>query len=474
MFVEGEELPNVYIGFGEPVITLTSSVVEDSFEHNKELRNLVDYINGLQESIEVFENLYDKDSATVGQYGKNYIMSTTGNTTYTFNHDYGYGVPAMIPFEFFDKDMTLISKPEYTNPEEKVPNSITTPANCVYTRMNLFNSFGGSDDSNLMFVEGEKLPNIYIGFGKPVALIDPHSLGTGGSKELSIRANTPTVQANNQDSRLENYDFFKYPLLPSWGHEYMQSWYKKIYSASESVIINLDGDSVTQTGARNTIIKKIMRIGGFPSEQLTTNNNGYGNRSTQEYVGTGLYYPRDEDPDKYPWESDIERFPNGILDDSMSQNPDLLIFGFGINDATRGRNGEHGVATNLEQRLQMFEDNLDEFLKRVRGSEPVNGRPAYNRSAENLSIILTVPTVPHQPGIARDRENWNQYLRPIIQKKCREYHCAFADFTMRHYDHGFSPNWANNGDMLHPTLETTADYMSVLQDLVYPIGMWNM
>ena len=335
------------IGFGESVITLTSSVVEDSFEHNKELRNLVDFTKTLQESIKIIENLYDKSSAIVGRYGKEYVMSTRENTTYTFNHDYGYGRDGMIPFKFYDKDMILISELHYDNPEEKVPNSITTPIRCVYTQMNLFNYYGGSDDSNLMFVEGEELPDAYIGFGKPTAVIDANALGVGGSKELSIQANTPTVQANNQDSRLENYDFFKYPLLPSWGHEYMQSWYKKIYSASESVIINLDGDSVTQTGARNTIIEKIMRIGGFPSEQLTTNNNGYGNRSTQEYVGTGLYYPRDSDPDKYPWESDIERFPNGILDDSMSQNPDLLIFGFGINDATRGRNGEHGVATNL-------------------------------------------------------------------------------------------------------------------------------
>lgn len=154
----------------------------------------------------------------------------------------------------------------------------------------------------------------------------------------------------------------------------------------------------------------------------------------------------------------------------MERNPDLLICGYGMNDSRVNFKN-----TTIEQRLELFESAYTEVLKRIRGGEAVNGRPAYNKDAEHLSIILCTPTNAKTDGTDyRGYKMWHQHTRSIIQKLCREYYCAFVDFNMVTYDHNWSPNSIWGNDKLHPAKGYTLAYTSILQQLIYPIGLWNI
>ena len=122
-----------------------------------------------------------------------------------------------------------------------------------------------------------------------------------------------------------------------------------------------------------------------------------------------------------------------------------------------------------------------EGLERIRGNVPVNGRPAYNKPIEELSIIICLPTVGGNEDSGRGNYLWNQYIREIIRPLCRKYSCAFADMTMRTYAHNdMSPRiWSTrttNGGYgnIHPNIWSSAHTMSMLQDLIYPVCMWNL
>lgn len=280
-------------------------------------------------------------------------------------------------------------------------------------------------------------------------------------------------KANPLGSDFEMLDFYKYPLYPAWGHEYLNGWYNKLYT-NKNVVIAVDGDSTTDEGLslwnggrRVDMIKKLMcTIGKYPSENITINKNGYGARPTGTYVGEYFNpsFPRDS----------ID-FPNGTLDVTMKQNPDLIVFGYGINDASLTLFPN----TTIQERLNQSEAWLEEALKRIRGNAPVNGRPSYNKSADELGIILCTP-IQAENGNGRGRDIWQQYQRQIFMKLARKYHCAFYDVSARHYDHKFSGTWSQNNttteikaDALHPTPVTNADFMSGIQDLLFPMCLWK-
>ena len=65
-------------------------------------------------------------------------------------------------------------------------------------------------------------------------------------------------------------------------------------------------------------------------------------------------------------------------------------------------------------------------------------------------------------------QNWVDRIRPIIQRLCRDYKCAFVDIAARQHDHEFSTNWSISGDGVHPNTVTGADYMSIFADLLFP------
>lgn len=244
----------------------------------------------------------------------------------------------------------------------------------------------------------------------------------------------------------------------------------KITEVQAGVTIVFEGDSITlgeDGGYRQKCVQNFMAAGGFPAERLRIVNNGAAGCSTQEWVGTGEYYANADH---------LTTDPNGVLDAAMAQSPDLLICAYGINDAVIGEN------LTIEARLKLFEANYREALDRIRGSEPVNDRPAYGRSAEELSVILCMPMncnheALYQPGRAQDQ--WHIYVRQILQRLCREYHCAFCDFAMLTYDATWSANsvWGSDTSApaaLHPRPSFELAIASALQPLVYPMGLWKL
>lgn len=292
----------------------------------------------------------------------------------------------------------------------------------------------------------------------------------------------PAVNNDTVTTTTTAFDYYKYPFTPIWGHEYLEHWYEKIYDGINNIAIALDGDSITQGyaplskvqdaffGMRDYALKRIMKAGNYDLNKLTIRNNGVGGRNTNEWVGNPTY----------ALSSYLSSYPNGFLHTSMSYNPDLLIIGYGMNDADK--NHSMFVGLTLEQRLNLFKTNMEEGLKRIRGNVSVNGRPSYNKSVKDLSIIITLPTMGTVYNTGRTNLEWFQNVRLIIQDLCRRYECAFADFTMRTYAHNDMSIkvWSTlNSDgithgPIHPNKYSMAQIMSQLQDLIYPVCMWNI
>ena len=244
-----------------------------------------------------------------------------------------------------------------------------------------------------------------------------------------------------------------YPSYPVWGHEYLYSWYEKLRT-NQAVKMTWAGDSTTNgsdvvTGfKRHELGKKIMTLGGYDETLVTTINAGHGSQHTGNWLG-GI---KDED----------KRTPNGFLDEDMQGNPDLYVFAYGFNDGSNS----HFPSLSWQERIDRFEENLIEGLERIRGAQ-------YNKSPDDMAIILCTPIAAYDSGRGNTPPVWNDKIRPIIQKACRDYNCAFVDITARQYDHEFSSSWSTNGDMVHPTATTNADYMSMFEPLIFPRLLQN-
>lgn len=334
-----------------------------------------------------------------------------------------------------------------------------------------FTWHGGKDDE-VMFVEGDTLPDHYVEYNgntlnKDVSVL-LENLDIGDVLTESIFKIVTKAKSDHTEHVISVVDAYKYPLTPTWGNEYLASWYNKLFDNSAKLTIDLEGDSITAGGFYNTSIANMMRVAGYSSDKYQIINNGKSSRATGEWVGTGDYYSV---------ETDKTQYPNGILDVGMSNNADLMICAYGGNDAVRGV----GTLT-VEERVALFETNMTEALKRIRGNTPINDRPCYNKSAEELAVILCVPTTAWIGGtepkrLARDYKNWHTFIRPIIQKLCREYQCAFADYAMMGYDNSWSVNniwgWQGHTPTLHPNEAYQRNYSSILQNLIVPIGLWK-
>ena len=269
-------------------------------------------------------------------------------------------------------------------------------------------------------------------------------------------------------------DFYKYPPLPAWGYEYLYSWYEKIYDSCDLVIC-AEGDSTTyegfwnQGGERRTMIGRLLKRAGIGN--VTIENCGYGSATTGHWVGSWV---EDGLKDLEHPVCSRERYPNGTLETDMEYEPDLLIWSYGINDASTNLYPEETVPEKLER----FERNLREGLGRIRGFEPVNGRPCYQKNADELAIILCTPVMTHTVSLGKTRDLWIKHMRRVIQRACRDYQCAFYDTAMRHYDHAFSLKWSMSTDGAtcdgtHPRPACNADFVSGMQDLLVPICLWK-
>ena len=301
------------------------------------------------------------------------------------------------------------------------------------------------------------------------------------SIESQVSRLKPVMNEDNQEIKKDYIEEFKYPTSPIWGHEFLEHWYEKVYEGDgDNARVVLDGDSITAgynsegkddsfVDMRGYAIKKIMKAGNYPMHKLTVINNGHGGRNSSEWVGDA----------EYGLSNWIAQYPNGFLDTAMQNNPDLLIIAWGMNDADKTHSMFTGL--NTEQRLELFKNHMIEGLERIRGSKSINGRPAYNKSIKDLSIIICMPIVGGSEQQGRGNKLWNQYLREIIRPLCRQYGCAFADMTMRTYSHNEMGDkiWSTvttDGKYggIHPNKYSSAHTMSMLQDLIYPVCMWNI
>lgn len=300
------------------------------------------------------------------------------------------------------------------------------------------------------------------------------------SKQFELIINDIDITKDKQESELNSINPYKYPLTDKWGWEYLQHWYEKIYELSSCKIV-LEGDSITEgyvnnypnkidcfKNMRGYHIKKIMKVGNFPLENLSLINNGHGGRSSNEWVGNATY----GNP------TYIEQYQNGFLDVAMKENPDLLIICWGTNDADKTNTL---LPATIEERLVLYEANMREGLQRIRGNTIVNGRPYYNKPLSDLSIIICTPTACDLGNSGRTNDKWYQYIRKINQKLCREFGCAFVDFNMRTYTNSYLNNtWGQlesdgiTRSGIHPNKYQDAQITSTLQDLIFPISMWNV
>ena len=296
--------------------------------------------------------------------------------------------------------------------------------------------------------------------------------------ESSIIINRHVVNDNsvrvNEIGALNEY---KYPLFPYFCGEYLEHWYEKIYDGTESIIVDIEGDSISQgytgqncfLGMRDFAIKKIMKNGGYDLSKLTVFNNAIGGCSTNDWVGRTEYFKGSFQTEEY-----YSKYAQGMLHYGMEQNPDLMIIGFGMNDAMID-----ATNLNLKQRLDLFESNFREALQRIRGNENVNGREAYNKGVDSLSIIIT--NITNTNGYEeRKLKNWHIYVNEIIKELCHEYKCAYVDFTTLTYGYttgyGIYSQIKADGQRvsLHPNKYQMAYLMSYLKDLIYPVAMHNV
>lgn len=278
--------------------------------------------------------------------------------------------------------------------------------------------------------------------------------GNAGGVDLDIDTevdNYAMVQVKRDAlgvQKTEVHDYNLYPLYPVWGHEYLWSWYEKL-RLNEAVTMVWAGDSTTQNGnlalgyKRDELATKIMTLGGYPNELITSINSGQGTQHTGNWLGGDL----DED----------KRTPNGFLYEDMALNPDLYVLAYGFNDGSNG----HFPELSWQERIDRFEENMIEGLERIRGTQ-------YNRTPNDMAIIICTPISGNGAGL-QTAQTWGDRVRPIIQRLCREYKCAFVDIAARQYDRTFSTAWSSNGDGVHPLETANADYMSMFADLLYPL-----
>ena len=277
-----------------------------------------------------------------------------------------------------------------------------------------------------------------------------------GTFSISIKTESITSRVES----LENSTNFKYPPYPIWGHEYLSAWYYKMYMSSSQTSFKIvcAGDSTTKNGSRDIYIKRLMTLRGYKDEKVNCLNMGVDGQQTLSWIGYN-------DKDEITGETTPQY---GYLHKQMQESPDLLIIGYGLND------GSNIQFPNLsfEERAANFESRLREGIGRIRTNNTYESGPSYNKSADELSIIIVTPISVSSSNKAKTEataDKWCKLINPIIKKVCRDFQCAYADFTTREYDHEWSKNWSIYKDGVHPDSFIQKEMISMLSDLICPI-----
>lgn len=309
-------------------------------------------------------------------------------------------------------------------------------------------------DTNAKFRDGNTVDYI---FEDTVVSVGKYAVLTkDGTFSISIE----TESITNRIESIENGTNFKYPPYPIWGHEYLSAWYYKMYMSSSQTSFKIvcAGDSTTKNGSRDIYIKRLMTLRGYKDENINCLNMGVDGQQTLSWIG---YNDKDE--------MTGETTPQyGYLHKQMQESPDLLIIGYGLNDGSNIQFPD----LSFEERAANFESRLREGLGRIRTDNTYESGPSYNKSADELSIIIVTPISVSSSNNAKTEataDKWCKLINPIIKKVCRDFQCAYADFTAREYDHEWSKKWSISKDGVHPDSFIQKEMISMLSDLICPI-----
>ena len=457
-----------------------------------------------EDLIEIFERTFDKDE-TWGDYIKiKDAYASDGRINVGQNGDafrdgtiMNNGTDAIYEYRKFSVNSNKRVMFSYSTVQNKVANYAFYDSSDNLVAIYPTGAIGGESSVTNVYVDTPKNSAYMIICTRKSQIANLHIYISEKNEQITFNNNTTQKTADsktdNQSDSIENVhtvlaegkrnvvsvvNRVKYPRDVVFGGEYLEHWYEKIYDGTQNVVVDIEGDSISQgytgsnvfLGMRDHAVKRIMKSGNYDLSKVEIFNNAIGGCSTNEWVGRTEYFKESFQTEEY-----YEKYRNGMLAYGMKHNPDLMIVGFGMNDAKIEVDN-----LSLKERLDLYERNFHEALDRIRGNVSINGRPAYNKSVDELSIIITNVTNTTADE-HRYYENWQIYIRDLLANICREYKCAYADFTKLTYgytDSSFTSwrqiNTSGNKVGLHPNKYQVAYWMSSLADLIYPVCMHNI
>ena len=240
------------------------------------------------------------------------------------------------------------------------------------------------------------------------------------------------------------------------GQEYLYPLMNKLKNHTENVIAVFSGDSTTENwGLGADKIENVFKcVAAAQGHFFTTYNRGVGGASTAEYNRTVAPASGRE---ACNWYGDLRL------------NPDVLVLRFGVNDVAQGRT------------ISQFAADLRAVLGKLRNGANTDesGTPFQaGRTIDQMAIVLMAPNAVAETGNARN-ETWNKKCSKLVKKIAREYQCCFIDTfgyfaDARGSNTGGTPSdtdrWLD-GERLHPQGQFNRQIVSVIADVILPVGI---
>jgi lysophospholipase L1-like esterase len=277
--------------------------------------------------------------------------------------------------------------------------------------------------------------------------------------QVEIESSAALIQDNNQAQDLisnpprEWFDSYLH------GAEYLYYYYTKLKNRS-SVIMTHAGDSTVEgigleSGYKiSELLGNILSIYGYTGA-VTSINAGHSGEHSGNWVGAAI-------------PQQVAGTGNDRLATDMAGTPDLYIVRYGLND---GVNRLHTV-TSVAAKIAIYEANMREGLSRIRGSVSINGRDAYSKDVDALSIILVSPSTCDLSYSDGRTPEFLWEVRNTLKLLAREFKCCFVDLYSYIYD-GSWTGWSNTNDKLHPNGVTNIGIANLFQDIIAPVNVRN-
>ena len=156
---------------------------------------------------------------------------------------------------------------------------------------------------------------------------------------------------------------------------------------------------------------------------------------------------------------------NNRLDTDMTTNtPNLYIIRYGIND---GVSRFYDDGTTTQEKLNNFKKNMIEGLSRIRGNVPVNGRNSYNKTVNDMSIILCSSNSVDLGNVDGRTLEFCKGVRDIMLELSKIYQCCFVDIFNWTLNSNFN-GWSTNEDKLHPNEVANINIANVFDSVLMP------